>query len=82
MDTKRVEFTVLGRVIGTATGWDELGGSDIILYDFLPSVETELPAGDLCVLFEKGIFEMHDDAGNLTFTSDIIGELRNVARAA
>jgi hypothetical protein len=77
-----VEWTVLGRVIGTATGWDDIDGSDFILYDFVPTSEVDLPSGELCVLLEKGLFEMYDDAGDVKFSADIVTTLRDIVSAA
>lgn len=82
MARDRVEWTVLGRVIGTATGWDTLDGSDIILYEFVPTPEIDLPSGDLGVLFEKGLFQTYDDEGKETFIRDMIATLRHLSRAA
>lgn len=72
MSDERVTFKVLGRNIGTATGWDEIGNQDIMLYDFIPNSRFNLPRGDLGVLFEAGLFETYDDDGTVTSTQDMI----------
>ncbi|MGB3042502.1 MAG: hypothetical protein WBB98_04890 [Xanthobacteraceae bacterium] len=72
MSRERTTFKVLGHNIGTATGWDTLDGSDIILYEFVPDSRFHLPRGDLAVMFEKGTFETYDDDGNVTDSQDIV----------
>lgn len=75
MNDKRVTFKVLGRNIGTATGWDELGDNDIILYEFIPDSRFDLPSGDLGVLFEAGRFVTYDSDGNEANDIDMVAAL-------
>lgn len=76
----RLEFRVLGRVLGTASGWDALGDNDYILYDYIPAEKIALQKGDLSVLFEQGLFTYNDDEGEVTFSADIIEILKEIPR--
>jgi len=81
MTDKRVEFTVLGRIIGTGTGWDEMDNCHLIIYDFQPGERfPHIPEGDLGVNFNAGTFEYHDDQGNMIASYDIVKELSNPAK--
>jgi hypothetical protein len=81
----RSEWVILGRVIGTATGWEyvPLGPFQantfvMQLYDFEPADGVRLPA-DGCITFdfEKGLAETFDDAGRLKQSFDIISSLHD-----
>lgn len=82
MGDKRVNWKVLGRTIGTGTGWDQLDTVDFIIYDFEPAQGISIPSGDLCVLYEVGKVEMYGDDGEVTFSADIVATLRDIPRAA
>lgn len=80
MDESRSEYKVLGRVVGTATGWDEVGDpGDIILYDLVANpMYPDLPSGDVAFMMGTGVLESYDEEGEVTFTGDIITVLTNV----
>jgi hypothetical protein len=40
---ERIEWVVLGRLIGTGTGWDQQDELSFTIYDFEPSI-VDLPA--------------------------------------
>lgn len=69
---EREVCAVLGYDIGTATGWDQQGYWDIVLYEFEPFEGFDMPAGDLCVSYESGNFSIYDDNGNETENKDIL----------
>jgi hypothetical protein len=77
---KRVDWTVLGRVIGTATGWDQVDTFVMMLYDFEPAVDVDLPTGDINIDFENGVVETFDDAGKVTSSKDIVLALFDVMK--
>lgn len=81
-EDKRVDWTVLGRVIGTATGWDQADTFVMMLYEFEPADDVDLLAGDINIDFEKGVVEAFDDEGNVTSTKDIVLALFNVMKEA
>lgn len=60
MSDKRCEWTIMGRVVGTGTGWDQMDTSEIIIYDFVPAEGVDLPVGDLGFNSENGIFYVGD----------------------
>ena len=81
MPTERYDIILLGRIIGTATGWDR--DEDILnFYEIVPidSLKDQLPEGDLTVDFECGIFSYHDDEGVVTKTVDMLSVLNKVER--
>lgn len=57
------EVTVLGRVIGTSTGWEQADTFALILYGFEPADNVDLPAGDPCINFETGKIEYWNESG-------------------
>lgn len=69
---KQIEWTVLGRSIGTASGWDQADTFSMMLYDFEPTQGVDLPAGTLCIDFESGLAETYDDAGNVVTSQDLV----------
>lgn len=78
MENKRLTYTILGRNIGTATGWDELDLDVMVLYEFEPAEGINLPKGDLYVNYIKGIFQNAEDDNSVAF--DMIDVLKNVER--
>ena len=78
---EHVEWVVLGRVVGTASGWDQADTFVMQLYDFKPSVGVNLPASD-CITFDfdNGLAQTYDDNGNVTHSSDIIESLFSAIR--
>jgi hypothetical protein len=79
---ERVPFIVLGRNIGTAAGWDQVGDWMMCLYHFVAVDCLSIPLGDLTVDFDGGNFEIVDDYGNVTFSADIIETLSKMPRPA
>jgi hypothetical protein len=73
---ERTEYTVLGRVIGTATGWDG-DGFDMVLHDFIPSI-SGLPSGSISVAFEAGTISSYDEDGKMLESVDIVTALAAV----
>lgn len=80
MSDDRMDWTVLGRVIGTGTGWDQQDTNVIIIYDFIPAEGIPLPSGDLSFDSELGYFQTYDDEGNEVAVVDAIDTLANVKR--
>lgn len=69
---KRTDWTVLGRKIGTATGWDEPDTFVMVIYDFEPADGIDLPSGDVNFNFETGTAETYDDDGEVTMSMDLV----------
>lgn len=74
----RLPWTILGRNIGTASGWDHADAFVMQLYDFEPADDVDLPSGTLCIDFEKGIAETFDDEGKTLISKDIVLALFDV----
>lgn len=77
---KRVDWTVLGRVIGTATGWDQCDTFVMMLYDFEPANDVDLPAGDINIDFENGVVETFNEEGKVVLSKDIVLALFDVMK--
>lgn len=79
VEEQQIEWTVLGRVIGTATGWDQADSFVISVYDFQPVAGVNLPKTDcLTVDFEKGTAETYDEKGEVTSSTDLVTALKNI----
>lgn len=75
---QRIEVKVLGLVIGTASGWDELDTCVLYFYDFEPNNGINLPSKDLVVDFEDGLFMTYDDDGTETHSSSVLETLTGI----
>ena len=75
---RTLPWTILGRKIGTMTGWDEIGMFIVQLYDFIPTAGIDLPSGTVSVDLESGLVEAYDDAGNIVESKDIVAALSKV----
>ncbi len=81
LKTKTAEdWIILGRVIGTATGWDQSDTFSIMLYDFHPADNVSIAGGDVLIEFEKGLWEVYDGNGTVIRQGDLIEALRNAPR--
>lgn len=77
-ECERSEWTVLGRMIGTATGWDQADTFVIALYDFQPAKGVALPAGILTIDFANGTAETFDDNGVVLVSKDIVAAVAHM----
>lgn len=75
---ERLPWTVLGREIGTASGWDQADTFVMQLYDFEPAASVDLPPGTLCINFETGLAETYDEDGKVLISKDIVLALFDV----
>jgi hypothetical protein len=76
---KRIDFTVLGRKVGRATGWDQADTFAMQLYNFEPAVGVNLPKAEFMNFnFETGTAETFDEEGVVTFTADLVTVLAGV----
>ena len=80
--SKLIDWVLLGRKVGKASGWDEGGDFGIMLYDFEPNEGVQLPSGDVHFDFEKGTVEKYDEDGNVVEWVDLIVALANVPAVA
>jgi len=78
MTDKPMEWEILGRIIGTATAWDQADTFVMQLYDFEPAVDINLPSGCLCIDFESGIAEIYDDEGKPLITCDLVAAIAHI----
>lgn len=65
VNDEKVEFTVLGKVIGTGTGWDQMDTTSIIIYSFQPNAVGEQwlrqrvrEDTDLCIDYGSGRIDL------------------------
>lgn len=75
---KRAEWTVCGRAIGTATGWDQSDTFAMMLYDFEPAEGCKIPKGVVLFRFENGTVETHNDDGSIALQLDMIDALKDL----
>lgn len=71
---KSTPWVILGREVGTATGWDQADTFVMQLYNFKPDVGWRGPLANDCVSFdfENGLVQTYDDNGQPTETADIV----------
>ncbi len=72
MTDDRLPAVVFGVTIGTCTGWDQVDDWAIVLYEFEPDKDNGIPAGDLTVDYERGLFQIFDDDSVEQYSDSII----------
>jgi hypothetical protein len=73
-----VSWTVCGRIIGKATGWDQVDEWVLQLYNFRPGPGYNGPVGEFVSIdFEKGLIKTHDEMGEIVASTDLINAVRN-----
>lgn len=72
------DWTVCGRSVGRARGWDQSDTFALILYDFEPELGSTLPSGTVTFYFENGTVESYDDDGNVITSVDLIEAIGNL----
>ena len=78
MPEMRTEQIILGRVIGTATGWDQFDTFGLQLNDFEPAEGVEIPAGDcLAIHFEIGAFDVFNNDGEIIASGDLLSAIKD-----
>lgn len=75
-DEEMMEWTVCGRLIGKASGWDQPDTFAMTLYDFEPAPGTDLPSGTVCIHFEHGTVETYDDDGEVLKSVDLVNAIK------
>lgn len=80
-EEERIKWKFLGRVIGTATGWDQTSDESFCLYDFEPAADFTFPASKcLDIDYTNGKFVSYDDDGVVLRSADILGLMKDVVR--
>lgn len=78
-EDKRMEVSLLGRKLGTASGWDGDLGECMWFYDFEPAESVILPKGELQVDFIRGLLGIQDgESGEIIEPKDIVEFLHGV----
>lgn len=80
MAEDRDEWKILGRNLGTATGWDQTNMISLVAYDFIPHCGIPLDAGVVTFDLERGYATYYGDDGNEIKTIDLITALANIPR--
>ena len=72
-----MEVRILGIIIGTASGWDQVGDFAVCFYDFKPS-HILVPSDEcLSVDLDSGDFQITNDEGEVLYQSEAFIELNN-----
>lgn len=80
--TDKIEWNVLGRIIGTASGWDQADTFVINLYDFEPAKEVPLdPSECIFIDFESGKVEAYGESGEPIWTKDLMESLSGAKKS-
>ena len=72
MSAERLDWEVMGRLVGTATGWDQQDTWVMMLYDFVPVEGIPFPTGDVTFDFERGTVTLYNDDGVATDVVDFV----------
>lgn len=75
MDDRR-NFMFLGRVVGTAIGWD-MADEGLLLHGFVPAAGMNLPAGEVEFNYAVGTAAMIDDSGMPHGHVDLVTALKD-----
>jgi hypothetical protein len=77
-----LEWTICGRVVGTASGWDHVDTFVIQLYDFQPGPEFmgDLKGTFTAFDFEHGLIETYSDDGTVLQSVDLIDAINRCPR--
>ena len=80
MSKERMEFMLLGRNIGTYTGWDEGDAFSIQIYDFQPNEGVPLPeAATITFYLESGLAITYFENADGTHTENSFDFLPRIA---
>lgn len=79
MEKDRIDVIIMGRKLGTATGYD-LEGTGLVFYDFFSDDGIDLPSGDTWFLFDKGIAGVYDNNGIMEAATDLVPVLAKIER--
>lgn len=62
--SERTEWKLLGKAIGTGTGWDSGDDTDFCIYEFEPSAQfPKLPSGTVWFMLTDGLAVVYNDNG-------------------
>lgn len=77
---QRFQIHLLGREIGTASGWDEIDTLIVAYYDFHPIADAGLPAcGLLTIYYNLGAITVDEVEGLNQQSFKIIDIIRNLS---
>lgn len=82
---RRIDWSVCGRPIGTATGWDQGDTFSMIVYDFIGNQawkRQRLPEGDITLDFEAGTITTYKDDGAVWRKVDLVQALYYIPKAS
>lgn len=74
------DWIVLGRVVGRATGWDQMDTLGMQLYGFKAHPGSGLPDEDPVFDFENGVIEFYDSNGERTARFDMVEVMSRLQR--
>lgn len=77
---ERINVKLLGRTLGTASGWDGDPGEQIWFEDFLPKEGLALPTGQLGYSALEGLIGLTYEDGAFKEAFDVVSFLHGVPR--
>ena len=79
--TIRTEWKILGRMVGTGTGWDEGDAMSFVVYEFEPAEGVAIPKGDVWFSFEDGIACIYSGEGHeVSWQADLVTLLQHIPK--
>lgn len=82
MSNRREPWTICGRKVGTATGWDQGDTWIMQLYNFQPGAGWRGPPATDCLTldFERGLVQIWNEDGQPSVTVDLVTALSDCER--
>lgn len=80
--SETMEWVMLGRVIGTGSGWDQTDTMSMTIYDFVPTEGVTLPRGTVDFHFETGLATLYSDSGTIIETVDIVDAIAHLPQTS
>jgi len=79
-----MNVTIMGRLVGTATGWDQSGDTSMQFYDFEPAIGVSVPMDTNLITWDylTGTVEFYNHDGTVVLaTKDAIEWMQRVKPA-
>lgn len=77
-----LDWVIMGRAVGTASGWDQVDNWQMLLFDFVPAAGVQLPRGDVNFNFEDGLATLYSNSGTIIETVDIVDAISHLPQTS
>lgn len=78
---KQIQVIILGRLLGTASGWDGADDPAVAYYDFEPEAGVRLQAGSFVEFsLDTGNVVYYNEDGDKTVTVDLVSLCQDIPK--